>query len=143
MICITVVSNFLQGKNRVPLGNSAATSFMSYATAGMFAASLMAAGNAAAIDMPPLAKKNDCDICHDIEKRLVGPAWRDVSKRYKGATSYTYQGKNYPLEDGLVMKVSKGGSGNWGAMPMPGNDLNGSKRAEIKQLVKFVLSLEK
>jgi len=143
MRCTTVVSNFFQGESRYPLRKSAATKIMSYGIAGVFAASLMVAGNAAATDMPPLAKKNDCDICHDIDKRIVGPAWRDVAKRYKGAATYTYKGNSYPLEDGLVMKVSKGGSGNWGAMPMPGNDLNGTKRAEIKQLVKFVLSLEK
>lgn len=143
MICTIVVSNYSQGKEPLSLRKSAATRVMSYAMAGMFAASLTIAGNAAAIDMPPLAKKNDCNICHDIEKRVVGPAWRDVSKKYKGATLYTYKGKGYALEDGLVMKVSKGGSGNWGEMPMPGNDLNGTKQAEIRELVRFVLSLEK
>jgi cytochrome c551/c552 len=41
------------------------------------------------------------------------------------------------------MKVSKGGGGNWGAMPMPANDPNQSKQAEITQLVKFMLGLAK
>ena len=39
--------------------------------------------------------------------------------------------------EGLVMKVSKGGSGNWGSMPMPANDPSGTKQAEITELIKF------
>ena len=65
----------------------------------------------------------------------------DVSKKYKGATKYVYNGKEYPLLDGLVMKVSKGGSGNWGSMPMPANDPSGAHKAEITELVKFEQSL--
>ncbi len=96
-----------------------------------------------AVEMPELTKKHDCDICHEIEKKSVGPAWREVSKRYKGATKYTLGGKEYDLEEGLVMAVSQGSSGNWGGMPMPANDPNGAKKAEIKQLVRFMLDLAK
>jgi len=42
-----------------------------------------------------------------------------------------------------MMKVSKGGSGHWGTMPMPANDAAGTKQADIKQLVEFVLGLSK
>ena len=105
--------------------------------------SLMFGTSALATEMPVLAKKQDCNVCHDIEKRVVGPAWMEVSRKYKNVAKYTYGGKEYTLEDGLVMKVSKGGSGNWGAMPMPANDPNGSKQAEIRELVKFVLELAK
>ena len=66
----------------------------------------------------------------------------DVSKKYKGVTKYTYGGKEYPLLDGLVMKVSKGGSGNWGTMPMPANS-PAVKEADIRELVTFELSLAK
>ena len=106
-------------------------------------ASLMAASSVMAEEMPALAKKNNCTACHAIEKKVVGPAWRDVAKKYTGGgvTKYTYNGKEYPLVEGLVMKVSKGGSGNWGTMPMPANDASGAKQAEITELVKFVLSL--
>jgi len=104
---------------------------------------LMLGDSALATEMPALAKKQDCDVCHDIDKRVVGPAWMEVSGKYKGAAKYTYGGKEYTLEDGLVMKVSKGGSGNWGSMPMPANDPNGTKQAEIRELVKFVLGLAK
>ena len=109
----------------------------------MVAAGLMIAGNTLATEMPALTKKHDCDICHDIDKKIVGPAWKDVAKKYKGATKYTFGGKEYSLEDGLVMAVSKGTSGNWGAMPMPANDPSGAKQAEIRELVRFVLNLAK
>jgi cytochrome c len=100
-------------------------------------AGLMVAGSVMAEEMPALAKKLNCTACHAIDKKVVGPAWRDVAKKYSGVTKYTYNGKEYPLIEGLVMKVSKGGSGNWGTMPMPANDTAGTKQAEITELVKF------
>jgi len=109
----------------------------------MSVAGLIFSLSAMAIEMPALAEKNFCTSCHTIEKRKVGPAWRAVSNKYKGATKYTYEGKEYPLLEGLVMKVSHGGKGNWGTMPMPANDPNGIKQDEITELVKFVLSLAK
>jgi len=72
---------------------------------------------------------------------VVGPSWRDMAEKYKGVTKFTYKGKEYPLTEGLVVKVSKGGSGNWGKMPMPGNDPAGTKHSEMTELVKFILSL--
>ena len=104
---------------------------------------LMIAGSSMAAEMPAIAKKQDCDFCHAIDKKIVGPAWMDVSRKYKGVATYTYNGKDYGLEDGLVMKISKGGSGNWGAMPMPGNDLSNTKQAEMRELVRFILGLAK
>ena len=102
---------------------------------------LMTANGAWAAEMPELTKKHDCDICHDIEKRVVGPAWRDVAKKYKGATKYVYKGKEYPLVEGLVMAVSQGTSGNWGDMPMPANDPNGAKQTDMQGLVRYMLNL--
>lgn len=106
-------------------------------------AGLMVAANVMAEEMPALAKKLHCTACHSIEKRKVGPAWRDISSKYKGETRYTYDGKDYPLLEGLVMKVSKGGRGNWGTMPMPANDESGAKKGELTELVKFILGLTK
>lgn len=106
-------------------------------------ASLMVAGSVMAEEMPALAKKNNCTACHAIDKKVVGPAWMEVSKKYKGADKFEYNGKEYPLVEGLMMKVSKGGSGHWGSMPMPANDASGSKQADIKELVTFVLGLAK
>lgn len=115
------------------------------------AAGMMVAGSAMAVDMPPLAKKNNCVACHAIDHKVVGPAWMDVSKKYKGATKYKYSNngsnapdaKEYPLVEGLMMKVSKGGHGNWGSAAMVPNDPAGKKQGEIKELVEFVLGLAK
>ena len=106
-------------------------------------AGLMITYSAMAIDMPALAKKNACTACHAIEKPIVGPAWLDIARRYKGVSQFEYKGKKYPLEEGLIIKVSKGGSGNWGAMPMPINDPSGAKQADIRELVQFILNLAK
>jgi cytochrome c len=118
----------------------------------MFAAAgLMVAGSAMAVEMPALAKKDGCTACHAIDKKVVGPAWMDVSKKYKGVKTYKYSNngsaapdaKEYPLLEGLMMKVSKGGHGNWGSVPMIANDPSGSKQADIKELVEFELNLAK
>jgi cytochrome c len=105
-------------------------------------AGLMVAGGVMAAEtMPELAKKLSCNSCHAIDVKLIGPSWRDVAKKYKAATKYTYKDKEYPLVEGLVTKVSKGGSGNWGAMPMPAFDPAGVKQAEITELIKFIQNL--
>lgn len=104
-------------------------------------ASLTVAVGAMAIDMPALAKKLNCTACHADDKKLIGPTWKDIAKKYHGQTKFTYNGKEYPLIEGLVLKVSKGGSGNWGAMPMPANDPAGARQTEITSLVKFELNL--
>ncbi len=111
----------------------------------MFAfACLMVACNAKASDMPDIAKQNDCAACHAMDKKIVGPAFMEISKKYKGATQYTYKGKEYPLVEGLMMKVSNGGQGNWkGWMPMPAIDPKGKKQEQIKKLVEYVLGLAK
>ena len=80
-----------------------------------------------------LAQKNNCLACHKIDTKLVGPAWRDVAKKYKGVPG---------IEHTLVIKVSTGGIGNWGDMPMPAM-APAVKEEDIRALVKFVLSLEK
>lgn len=97
-------------------------------------AGLMVAGSAMATDMPDLAKKNGCAACHSIDKKIVGPAWMDVAKKYKGDAG---------AEARLIAKVSKGGGGVWGKVPMPAIDASGKKQDEIKQLVQFILALDK
>lgn len=100
----------------------------------MAAAGLMVAGSAMATDMPDLAKKNGCAACHSIDKKIVGPAWMEVAKKYKGDAG---------AEAKLITKVSKGGSGVWGVTPMPALDPSGKKQDDIKQLVQFILALVK
>ncbi len=96
------------------------------------AAGLMIAGSAMATDMPELAHQHNCTACHEIDKKKVGPAWKDVAARYKGDAG---------AEAKLVTKVSKGGSGVWGKMPMPGNDELGRNQEVMRKLVKFILAL--
>jgi cytochrome c len=102
---------------------------------------LMIAGSVMAEEMPALAKKFNCTACHDIDRKVIGPSWRDVAKKYKAATKFTYKDKEYPLTEGLVTKVSKGGAGSWGAMPMPAFDPTGARQAEITELIKFIQNL--
>jgi len=124
------------------------------------AAGLVMAGSVMAEDMPALAKKSGCTACHTIEKKLVGPAWRDVSKAYNkvGATGTAvnpeYQttqkvaailkehGKATP-EAWLEEKVAKGGKGDWftGTAMIP--NAPRVSAADIKTLVDFILGLEK
>lgn len=106
------------------------------------AAGLMITGSALAVAMPEEVKQLPCLSCHAVDRKVIGPAWRDVGRKYKGVKSFEYNGKEYPLFDGLVMKVSNGGSGNWGTFPMPANDPTGSKKDKIEKMVKFVLSLD-
>jgi len=97
-------------------------------------ASLCLATSGKAATMPDLARKNRCTDCHAIDKKIIGPAWMDVSKKYRDDAG---------AEIRLIQKVSKGGSGIWGDMPMPANDPGGRKQEDIKSLVEFVLGLSK
>lgn len=78
-----------------------------------------------------IAKKNGCLACHALDKKLVGPAWNEVGKKYSGDPAAAEQ---------LVVKVKKGTKGTWGAVPMPPNAT--VKDADIKVLVDFVLTLK-
>jgi cytochrome c len=64
-----------------------------------------------------------------VDKKLVGPALKDIAKKYKG---------NKKAEEMLVAKVTKGGSGVWGTMAMPPNAA--VKPADVKTLVEWVLA---
>ena len=90
---------------------------------------LMVSG--AALANPELARQKNCMSCHTIETKLVGPAYRDVARKYAGQKD---------AEDRLVQKVMKGGSGNWGVVAMPPNTQ--VTEAEARTLVKWVLSLK-
>jgi cytochrome c len=119
--------------------------------AGAALAGLVFAGSALAVDMPPEVQDFHCDGCHAIDHRILGPSWMDVSRRYKGTTTYKYSmsgsdapnAKEYPIVDGLVMKISRGGSGNWGAEPMIANNALRNKQGEIRRIVQFILGLAK
>jgi cytochrome c len=96
----------------------------------LFAVFLAGAMTVPALADEALAKKKNCMACHSIEKKVVGPAYKDVAKKYAGQDVV---GK-------LAAKVKAGGSGVWGAIPMPANPQVND--AEAKQLVTWVLSLK-
>jgi len=88
---------------------------------------LASAGNALASEA--LAKKHNCLACHAVDKKLVGPSYKDVAAKYKG---------NAKAEAMLIEKVKKGGVGTWGQVPMPPNA--NVKDADVATLVKWVLA---
>jgi len=57
-----------------------------------------------------LAKKNNCLACHAVDKKIVGPAYQDVAKKYAGQAD---------AEAVLAKSIKAGGSGKWGPIPMP------------------------
>ncbi len=93
------------------------------------AALAVAAAPAFAADEMALAQKSACTACHAVDKKIVGPAFKEVAAKYKGDKA---------AEAKLVDKVKKGGVGVWGQVPMPPNSTVSD--ADIKTLVKWVLS---
>jgi len=97
---------------------------------------LIVAVSAAAATVPALAnealaKAKNCLACHSIDKKVVGPAYKDVAAKYAGQKDAANK---------LAAKVIKGGVGVWGQIPMPANaQVN---EAEAKQLVQWILSLK-
>jgi len=74
-----------------------------------------------------LATKSGCLACHAVDKKLVGPSYQDVAKKYKASDEAT-----------LVAKVKAGGKGNWGEIPMPAQA--NLKDEDAKTLVKWILA---
>ena len=93
------------------------------ATAGILSAGVVQAEDGAA-----LAKAKNCLACHQVDKKVVGPSYKDVAKKYTAKD-----------EAMLVEKVIKGGKGAWGAIPMPPNKVT---QEEATTLVKWILSLK-
>ncbi|PXW95544.1 cytochrome c [Sphaerotilus hippei] len=75
-----------------------------------------------------LAQKKACMACHAVDKKLVGPAYKEVAAKYKGQKDAVAK---------LSEKVIKGGAGVWGPVPMPANAITPD---EAKTLVTWVLS---
>jgi cytochrome c len=97
------------------------------------AGSMMIATQASAVDEAAglaLAQKSGCLLCHSVDKKILGPAYKDVAAKYKGDKGAAAK---------LEAKVAKGGSGTWGPVPMPANSPKVSD-ADIKTLVEWVLS---
>lgn len=78
-----------------------------------------------------LAKNNGCFACHAVDKKLVGPAYKDIAAKYRS---------DKKAEASLIKKVKEGGKGVWGEVPMPPN--GHVKDADIKTMVEWILSLK-
>jgi cytochrome c len=76
-----------------------------------------------------LAAKNGCLACHSVDKKVVGPAYKDVAAKYKGKKGAAAM---------LAAKVKKGGSGVWGPVPMPPNPNVNDK--DLQKIVAWILA---
>ncbi|HWQ38060.1 MAG TPA: c-type cytochrome [Burkholderiales bacterium] len=92
-----------------------------------FAAHAGAAVDAAKANQ--LSKDKNCVSCHTVDKKLVGPAFKEIAAKYKG---------NKDAQAMLVKKVINGGGGVWGPIPMPPNPV---KEDEAKLLVDWILAM--
>lgn len=94
-----------------------------------FVAITLAIAAAPAYANPQLAQQKNCLACHAVDKKLVGPSYKDVAAKYAGQKDAVNK---------LTQKVLQGGAGVWGAVPMPANPQ--VTEAEAKQLVQWILS---
>ena len=97
----------------------------------ILALTLTAAAMAPAMADEALAKAKNCMACHSVANKVVGPAYKDVAKKYAGDKT---------AADKLAAKVMKGGSGVWGPVPMPANPQ--VNEAEAKKLATWVLTVK-
>ena len=102
-----------------------------FALIASLAASLAAVMAAPAFANADMAQKKNCLACHAIDKKLVGPAFKDVAAKYAGQADAAAK---------MAEKIQKGGVGAWGQMPMPANPQVNAE--EAKQLAAWVLSIK-
>lgn len=89
---------------------------------------LAAAAVSPAFANADLAKTKNCMACHAVDKKLVGPSYKDVAAKYAGQKDAAAK---------LATKIQKGGVGVWGQIPMPANNVT---EAEAQQLATWVLA---
>ena len=85
----------------------------------------------AALANVDLAKTKNCMACHQVENKVLGPAFKDVAAKYAGKKD---------MEAKLIKKVMEGGSGVWGAIPMPSNPQVSKDEATV--MVKWIMALK-
>ncbi|MDB5914198.1 MAG: cytochrome [Ramlibacter sp.] len=95
----------------------------------LFALAALAALSAPALADQALANAKNCMSCHAVDKKLVGPSYKEVAVKYAGQKDAV---------DRLAVKIMKGGSGVWGPVPMPANSQ--VNEAEAKKLAAWVLA---
>jgi cytochrome c len=97
---------------------------------GLLAALALSCSIAAMADQA-LATKKNCMGCHAMDRKMVGPSYKDVAKKYAADSG---------AADKLALKIQKGGAGVWGPVPMPSNPQVNEK--EAKTLASWILSLK-
>jgi cytochrome c len=79
---------------------------------------------------PQIAAKAGCVACHMVDRKLVGPSYKEIAAKYKTrADAIPY----------LSQRVRKGGPGNWGAIPMAANDVSKLSDADLKAVLTWIL----
>ncbi len=97
----------------------------------LFALAAMVAVAGPALADQALAQAKNCMACHAVDKKLVGPSYKDVANKYAGQKDAV---------DKLAVKIQKGGSGVWGPVPMPANTQ--VSEAEAKKLAAWVMTMK-
>ncbi|MEK9952815.1 MAG: c-type cytochrome [Curvibacter sp.] len=93
----------------------------------LFALFAAAAVSTPALADQALATSKNCMACHAVDKKLVGPSFKDIAKKYDKSAA-----------DKLAEKIIKGGSGAWGPVPMPANPQVSAD--ESKKLVAWIMA---
>lgn len=101
------------------------------------ALSLFAIGAGIALALPAQAneatfQKGGCNACHTKDSKFIGPALKDIAKKYKGQADIAAK---------LIAKVRSGGKDVWGAVPMPPNDKTKISDADLAATVEWILKL--
>jgi cytochrome c len=78
-----------------------------------------------------LVGKSDCLTCHKIDDKLIGPSYKEIAKKYAGAPN--------DVVTALARTIIKGGSGNWGNVPMTPHPAVSQEDAET--MVRYILTL--
>ncbi len=95
----------------------------------VFAASVVALSATPALASMDLAKAKNCTACHAVDKKLVGPSYKDVAAKYASDNEAVAK---------LSVKIIKGGVGSWGQIPMPANPQ--VTQADAETLAKWILT---
>lgn len=96
----------------------------------LFALIAAVAFTAPALANQELAGKKNCLACHAVDKKVVGPAYKEVAAKYAGQKDAVAK---------LAEKIQKGGVGAWGQVPMPANQVTPE---EAKTLATWVMSMK-
>ena len=97
----------------------------------LFTGAVLFAIGAHAATPEEILTKSGCTACHSVDKKLIGPAYKVVSEKYKGKDASA----------DLMAKVRKGGSGVYGPIPMPPNPPDKISDADLKAVTEWILKL--